>query len=247
MVASPLCQYLIVQLVVMYGYVLGSDKTCQSFEFYSTPAGKYCPGDGALLQSLYIHECKSICIQSPNCAAFNYNYTARSCTHFTNPCIQALSDPMMEFGRLMSHLKAQQCYEWRPTAARDWDRAVEDEYPKHFVIRMLKDGTYYVGHWSYTYSICSATIDGTNYNYLPCESLWIMEGCTVYSQPYIMGEPLPKRAVIADTLASGDYVYVASNGPEGTGQRLPGYFIVSNGYARSVYYQTTRFNILVVL
>ena len=155
---------------------------------------------------------------------------------------------MMEFGIFTPRLEAQQCYEWRPTAARDWDRAVEDGKPRRFVVHVLKDGTYYIVHWG-SYGYCTAAIDGSPTNrVLPCESLWIKEGCIVYSQPYTIGEPLPQRPVIADSLPNGDNIYVASiYVPNQPGPRAPGYYIVGNGYAEARYFQSDRFHILTVL
>ena len=248
---SPLWQNLVLQLAVTYGFVFGSDDKCQSFEFYSPLVGKYCPGDGVQRQKIAAHECKYICIQSSNCAAFNYNHTTDDCTHFASPCLRALPNLMMEFGSFTPHLGAQQCYEWRPIALRDWDRAVEDNNPTHFVVRLLSDGTYYIGHWSQFAGSCSVAADGRSVNgFNGCDSLWIKEGCTVFSQPYILDQPLPERAVIAGQLFNGDNIYVASihrwNDP--TKVRFPGYYIEANGYAQSRYDRSYhRFNILIVL
>ena len=154
----------------------------------------------------------------------------------------------MEFGIFTPHVEAQHCYEWRPIALRDWDRAVEDNYPNAYVIRMLKGGSYYIGHFGYTHKECYAN-DGALFidvNGYPCEYLWIKEGCTVYSQPYNLADPLPNRAVIAGSLANGDHVYVASLDFNPI-QRIPGYYIATNGYAKSAYGQSEIFNILVVL
>ena len=247
MLVTPLWQCLILQLVVMYGFVFGSEDKCQSFEFSSPPGGKYCPGGGWQRPMLSARECKLICIQSPNCAAFNYNYTAGNCNHFTNPCIRALPDSVMEFGSFTPHMEAQQCYEWRPIALRNWDRAVEDNKPTHFVVRLLgDDGTYYVGHWSEFAGYCSANADGRSF--ADCGSLWIKEGCTVYSQPYMIGERIPQRAVIAGSLSNGQSIYVASvDLPNQPTVRIPGYYILANGYAQSRYRRSDQFHILIVL
>ena len=154
----------------------------------------------------------------------------------------------MEFGSFMPHMEAQHCYEWRLIALRDWDRAVEDNHPNAYVIRMLKGGSYYVGHFGHTHSECYAN-DGAFFidiNGYPCEYLWIKEGCTVYSQPYNPGEPLPQRAVVAGSLANGEHVYVASLA-DPDGKRLPGYYIATNGYAQTAVEQSEIFTILVAL
>ena len=135
-----------------------------------------------------------------------------------------MAEPTIEYGIFKPHTEPERCYEWRSIALRDWDRAVEDNYPNAYVIRMLKGGSYYIGHFGYTHKECYAN-DGALFINLygyRCESLRIKEGCTVYSQPYNLGEPLLHRAVIASSLANGELVYVASLAFR-NGKRLPGY------------------------
>ena len=112
---------------------------------------------------------------------------------------------------------------------------------------MLKDETYYVGHRGESSRGCSAMIDGVAFKGLPCETLWIKEGCTLYSQPYVVGQTLPQWVLIAGSLPNGDNIYVASVYTPNLPTRYPGYYIVTNGYTQSRYFQSERFNILIVL
>ena len=224
--------------VWMQKFAFGTEGKCQSFEFYSPLTGIYCPGDGAQPQHLLPQECKLMCIQLANCAAFNYNHTTGDCTPFTVPCIQAMSEATMGFGIIMSHPEAQQCYEWRPIAQHDWNRAVDVTKENVYVIRMLKGGNYYAGNYAKIVDECYA-YDGTSmiinkYGY-PCESLWINEDCTVYFQPYNLGDPLPARAMIAGSLANGDVVYVASLEYE-PGYRRAGYYIATNNLCPGLFW-----------
>ena len=180
-----LWRYVVIAQVWTQCLAFGAGGKCQSFEFDLPLTGKYCPWDDAPKKNLLPHECKAVCIQSSNFAAFNYNYTANDCTHSSAPFIQAMAAPTMEFGIFTPHMEAQHCYEWRLITLRDWDRAVEDNQPNAYVIRMLKGGSYYVGHFGQTYSECYANNSAffIHLNGYPCESLWIQEDCTVYSQP----------------------------------------------------------------
>ena len=244
-----LWQYIIIPQVCIQKFTFGIDGKCQSFKFYLPLTGKYCPGDGAQPQRLLPHDCKLMCIQSSNCAAFNYNHTTGECTPFAAPCIQAMPEATMEFGVIMPHAEVEQCYQWRPIAQHDWNRAVDVTKENVYVIRMLKGGSYYAGNYAKIVDECYA-YDGTgsiiNKHGYPCESLWINEGCTVYFQPYNLGEPLPERAVIAGSLANGDVVYVASLECQ-QGLRRPGYYIATNNYAHAAFQKSNIFNILVVL
>ena len=171
--------------------VIGSEKHCKSRDFFLPLEGRYCQSSGSVIPDILSHQCISACIQFPTCAAFNYNITEKACVLFTSTCPKAVCNSAMEFDIFTTKMVAENCYEWRPIDSRSWDRAVEQGSGTDYAIRVLKSGSYYIGHWGNVGEKCYAH-DGTallnniagGYR---CESLWIAEGCTAYLQPLSFG------------------------------------------------------------
>ena len=222
-----------------------SHDECQSFDFLLPLTGRYCAGYGKEKRTKSPNECRVFCLHSWKCNAFNYNHTAGDCILFSSTCTQAIADPVMEYG-IFTPLRseAKDCYEWRPIDLKSWERAVIDNTPTAYATRMLIGGKYVGGFYGETHHECYASEGhGHLYGY-PCESLWIKNGCTAYSLPHVLGEPVHPRAVIVGTWLNGDIAYVASVTSD---LRNPGYYVAGFPYAQSPFYQSTNFNILVIL
>ena len=227
----------------MYKYIVGSDGECQLLEFTLPISGRYCPIDGLLWHNLKPHECKLICLQSLICAAFNYNHTNGDCIHFAVPCILARDDPGMDFAVLTPQRDPEQCYEWRPIQSRSFSRAV-DHSPGYHTIRLFIDGRYYVGYWHSKHDECyvndgqlQISVAGHSYT---CDTLWVKDGCTIYSLSYTLGNVIPARAVIADSWENGVKIYAAY-------LDAPGYYIEGMDYVQGAFKKSNIFSILVVL
>ena len=243
---SSICWKLIIinLCALLYKSACTSAAKCQSFQYQLPTIGRYCPAEGLLLHNLPFHECKLVCLESRTCAALNYNHTAGECAHFSDPCIKAMTDPIMSFALFPPRKEAEQCYEWRPINLRAWDRAVLLHLRDRYALRMLKKGKYYGGYFGPTRGECYAN-DGTgtliNINVYLCESLWINEGCTVYPEEYTLGNEIPKRAVIVGLWPNGLKVVVAGVG------NGPGYYVEGEAQAIGPFEERAEFTILVVL
>ena len=241
-------QCIIMSYVLAYHFTYGSVMECQSFESDLPLNGRYCPAEGLLLPNLPFHECKLICVERSNCAALNYNQTAGDCTHFTTLCMKAMEDPVMAFVILTPRKEPEQCYQWKAFNLRAWDRALLLHDPKRYVLRLKRNGNYYVGYYLKVDDGCYARQEWvTTQDYFtqddgfPCETLWINEGCTVYAQKYTLGDKIPERAVLAGPWSDGRKVVVAEV------RSRPAYYI--EGYADAVgpFSRSSTFTILVVL
>ena len=78
----------------------------------------------------------------------------------------------------------------------------------------------------------------------------IKEGCTAYLQEYVIGEPVPQRAIIGGLLTNGDTVFVGFyqtlNQPIGV--LYPGYYIEGADHIQGAYHAaTSSTHILVIM
>ena len=241
-------QYIIISYALSYHFTYGSVIECQSFEYDLPLNGRYCPAEGLFLPNLPFHECKLICVERSNCVAFNYDHLTGDCTHFTTLCMKAMENPVMSFAIFTPRKAAEQCYQWKAFNLLAWDRALLLHDPNRYVLRLKKSGNYYVGYYGKATNMCYARQEWvTSQDYisqddgLPCETLWINEGCTVYAQKYTLGDKIPERAVLAGPWSDSRKVVVAEV------RNRPAYYI--EGYADAVgpFMRSSTFTILVVL
>ena len=203
-------------------------ETCELYSLSMPYEGRYCSSDGTVTPLLAPNLCRSMCLQSPTCLAYNYNFTEKTCTRLTSPCPEAFVDPVMEFV-VFTQKPHGQCYEWVPYTVGDvFDERMVSETSR-IICRMVRSGSDVVCYWHVAFRKCyaylsSAFNSGQGYT---CERLRIMEGCTIYWFPYTAREPIPPRAVTAGQMANGDTVYVTKFDYMYNGQpkNFPGHYV----------------------
>ena len=197
-----------------------STNKCESHVFSQPFHGRYCPTESIITPNLLWHQCKLFCLHKSTCHAANYNFTANLCTHFTETCPLAISEPSMAFV-LFTERQADQCMDWIPKEdgdpTRDRSVTVDDE---RFAAKMQKDGNDHIGFFRTSLDDCYSRHDaGFKYSDgYPCQYLRIRDGCTVYFVDYEIGTPLPHNAMIGGYTAVGLPVYIGRKGPK------PGYY-----------------------
>ena len=192
-----------------------SAQECQLLENTPLVSGIYCPENIEAAFNSLPHLCRAMCLQTPNCAAYNYNTSDNTCTRLTAPCPQPQSDPVMKFGALIAR-KPQECCEWIPFirgGPRVERMVAVDENPTRTVARTTSGGANYFGYYFEPNDACYIATSATNGERIdghPCQLLRITEGCAVLWEPYTAGDRLPAKVVIGGNTADGDNVYVAS-------------------------------------
>ena len=184
-------------------------QTCERYSLPMSYEGRYCPGDGIITPLPAPNLCRSLCLQSPTCTAYNYNATATTCTRLTSPCPEAFDDPVMEFV-VFTQKPYTQCYTWVTYNVGDaLDERIVSQVGR-IICRMVRSGNDVVCYWHPRYKKCYAYLSSSfnSAQGYTCQRLRIMEGCTVYWFPYTAHDPIPPRAVTAGQMANGDTVYV---------------------------------------
>ena len=185
---------------------------CKLFSLSTPHTGRYCPGDGVVTPHLLPHQCRFLCLQSSTCKAYNYNGTDMMCTRLTSPCSEAVADPTMHF-MVFTEMPIDQCYQWVRYRRGDTvdPRMIYTTDRMRVVCRMQRDGDDRVCFFTIRLNTCYASWGQDqfhNYHGYPCQRLRITEGCTVFWIPYVAGDPIHPRSVIAGHMANGDEVYV---------------------------------------
>ena len=190
---------------------LGAEH-CKLFSMSDPYNGRYCPGDGMVIPHLLTYQCRYVCIVSPTCKAYNYNATERTCTRLASPCLQAISDSVMDFAVLTAN-PVDQCYEWVPYSSGDTvePRMVFTDDTYRAVSRMQRGGEDRVGYFDAQKSACYASWESSDFintQGYPCQLLRIIQDCTVFWVPYTAGNPINPRSVNGGRMVNGDMVYV---------------------------------------
>ena len=202
-------------LTLLMRSFLVSAQQCQFLEHTQMVSGKYCPGNiGEALYSLTQH-CLAMCLQSRNCAAYNYNTSEGTCTRLATPCPLAYSNPVMVFSRLSVRTSSSpECCEWIPFTLGDGmnERLVAEGTIRRAVARTMEGGANYFGYYHERNDVCyivTSAIEATIINGYPCERLHMAEGCTASWTDYTAGDPLPAKVIIGGKNTNGDNVYIA--------------------------------------
>ena len=160
--------------------------------------GQYCPRNIEATFNSLPHHCVSMCLQAPNCAAYNYNTTDSTCTSLTTPCPLLQGDVIMEFGVLTTK-SSQDCCEWIPFTPVDPtnERMVAHEInPDRTIARTKIGDANYFGYQIATSGVCYVATNTERIVRHRCQRLRIAEGCTVFWAPYTVGDHLPAKVVI---------------------------------------------------
>ena len=201
-------------------------EKCEQYSLSMPYKGRYCTGDGVVTQQVASHLCRYQCILSATCKDYNYNTTVGTCTRFSSPCPQSLSDPAMEFA-VFTQKPYEQCYDWIPYSSGDSDdaRMVYTEYSTRIIGCTQRASNDVVCYFHTLFKKCFGYF-GSIFQSALCQRLRIAEGCTIHWVPYIARDPIPPRAVTAGQMANGDRVYVSQfevgNGPL---SGLPGHYL----------------------
>ena len=186
---------------------------CEVYSLFLGYDGRYCTGEGNATWFMPAHHCRATCLESIICKAYNYNVTDGTCTSFTSPCPQAISDPIMEFA-VFTHIPYEDCYEWVLYSSGDTldERMISTDDPRYTICRIHDSGNDVVCYFTTFFPNCYASSGGSPFNSIdrgyPCERFRVKEGCTSFWVPYIAHDPIPPRAVIAGHMVNGDRVYV---------------------------------------
>ena len=175
-------------------------------------SGMFCTGEGIVTHRLLPHQCRSFCLMSETCRAYNFNLTARTCTSFKSPCPQAFGDVSMEFAVFRKPPIAQ-CYEWVPYSSGDGidQRMIFTDDPLRLICRLKRDGNDIVCYFHTLLSLCYGNWQGAQFsqsNQYPCQRLRIKYSCTIFWVPFTAYQAVPSGAIIAGHMANGDTVYV---------------------------------------
>ena len=203
-------------------------QTCELYRLSMPYKGRYCPSDGLVTPLPVPHLCRSMCLESPTCMAYNYNFTDKTCARLTSPCPEAFDDPVMEFV-VFTQKPYKQCYGWVPYTVGDaLDERMVSETSR-IICRMVRSGSDVVCYWHPSERKCFAYLSspfhsGQGY---ACQRMRIMEGCTIYWFPYTARDPIPPRSVTAGKMANGDTVYVTKFDYLYNGQpkNFPGHYV----------------------
>ena len=236
--------FLVITLTVTTSVIRATEANCHSYDFFVTPAGRYCDTNGRALRNMGFHQCKYICLQSANCAAFNHNTTDDECTLLRKPCPLAQQDPEMAYS-IFSETPFHQCPQWIPYSADDAidDRMIASQTGSLIVGRIMYNDNYIIGFEYIPHRQCFAytTVDNhivSSGSSAPCERLRIADDCTAFWEPYMAGDRLPERAVTGGRMASGDVAYVVKFDIVYDGEviTISGYYTEGAQYAFSIYY-----------
>ena len=160
-------------------------QTCELYSLSMPYNGRYCPGDGTVILRSVPHLCRSVCLQSPTCMAYNYNVSGRTCTRLRFPCPETFEHPVMEFV-VFTQKPYKQCYTWVTYNVGDaLDERMVSQVGR-IICRIVRSGNDVVFHWHSWYKLCFAYLSSpfnSDQGYT-CQRLRIMEGCTVYWFPY---------------------------------------------------------------
>ena len=199
-------------LLVAVAMVNVKTESCEMHSLSMPYKGRYCTGVGTVTLKLLPHQCRSMCLQSAICKAYNYNTTSEACTRITSPCPQAIGDPVMEFA-VFRETSAKQCYKWVPYSSGDVldERMISTDTSSYIVARLKVNGNDLVCKFEDGVGCSGGVLGSTTYKSnqgYQCERLRVVEGCTIFWVSYTAGEPIPAQAVIGGSMANGDGVYV---------------------------------------
>ena len=246
---------LVISGTVVSSIVRGATTSCHSFDSYVIPGGRYCNSeDTALSYQLTTHQCKYICLQSANCAAFNHNKTDSKCTFLNNPCPLARVAPGIEYF-VFNKKSTHQCSQWVPYTSRDAvdNRMIASQPGERMVSRMLYNDNYINGYEYIPDGLCFAytIVYGGTINSVSssCERLRIEDDCTAFWIPYRAGDPLPARAVTGGRMASGQDGYVVKFAIVYNSEivTIPGYYSEGAPYAVAAYFGFRNSSMMMML
>ena len=259
MKAMDIVFLLVISVIVAVTCLLGAEANCQSYDIYNsdlTPDGLYCSIGGiALSYDSTLHQCKYLCLQSANCAAFNHNRTDDKCTFFHNPCPLAHKAPEMEYF-VFTKTPTDQCSQWIPYTSNDPldDRMIASHIGTQMVSRIRYNGNYLIGYQYIPYKQCFTytTVDDrivSSGSSAPCERLRIADDCTAFWIPYTAEESLSPRAVTGGRMASGEIAYVVKFDiyEDSSTIWISGYYTEGAPNAVSAYYRIRTSNTMMML
>ena len=257
-------QFLVTGLTFAIFVMRGTKANCRSYDTfatYGTPAGRYCATEIAALPfKLTLQQCKYLCLQSANCAAFNHNTADDTCIFLPNPCPLAKEVPGMKYF-VFTEMPVHQCSQWIPYTRGDAPdgRMIPIETDVQMVSRIQYKGNFIIGYEyrpqpyqnCFAYSTVDDVIVISSPSY-PCERLRIADGSTAFWIPYTARDRLPARAVIGGHMASGEVAYVVKFDifEDSSTLWISGYYTEGAVYAVSAYYRfriSTTMMMLVVL
>ena len=240
--------FLVTSVTIASNLIQGIEANCHSYDMYESdeiPGGRYCPTeDTTLPNDLTMQQCKYLCIQSANCAAFNHNTADDKCTFLDKPCPLANGVPGMEYF-IFTAKPSHQCFQWLPYTSGDAldDRMIAIQIGALMVSRIKYNGNYIIGYQYIPHQLCFTytTVDDqivTSSSSSPCERLRIADDCTAFWVPYRAGDSLPARVVTGGRMASGEVGYVVKfdilyNSETVT---ISGYYTEGASHAISAYY-----------
>ena len=189
-----------------------SAEYCEEYSLIMSYGGRYCTGEGDSNLVMPAHHCQATCFQSATFNAYNYNVKKGICTCFTSPCLEAKSNPIMEFV-VFTQRPYETSYEWVPYSSGDTadNRMIYTDDPRRMISRMQKNDNDFGCYFFTPHSNCFASTGFSSFHQkqgYPCQRLRIKEGCTIFWVPYVARDPIPPRAVITGRMANGDRVYV---------------------------------------
>ena len=251
--------FLVTSVTVAVYLIQGIEANCHSYDIYEShkiPGGRYCPTEGtALFSDLTIRQCKYLCLQSANCAAFNHNTADDKYAFLHKPCPLANGVPGMEYF-IFTEKPSHQCFQWVPYASGDAldDRMIASQIGALMVSRIMYNGNNIIGYQYIPHQQCFTytTVDDqivSSSSSAPCERLRIADDCTAFWVPYRAGDPLPARAVTGGLMASGEVGYavkfdILHNSETVT---ISGYYTEGASHAISAYYGFRDSNTMMML